>query len=424
MTVLALLVGIGRSPASAGEHQTAEENLRWWQEARFGMFIHWGPVSLRGAEIGWSRGAQVPTDEYDQLYQRFNPTNFDAGAWVQLAKDAGMKYLVLTSKHHDGFCLWDTKFTDYNIMNTPFHRDVVKELSQACRREGMVFCTYHSICDWRHADYPLGSPGGKTHKPSPKMDRYNEFLKRQVAELIQNYGPLGVMWFDGEWEAPWTSDRGRDLYGHCRALQPSLLVNNRVSKARRGMEGSSQPGEFPGDFDTPEQRIGTFQTNRAWESCITLCQQWAWKPNDKLKSFDECIRTLARTAGGDGNLLLNVGPMPSGEIEPRQAERLREIGAWLKNYGESIYGTRGGPLPPSDWGVTTHNDNTLFVHVLNWRGTNTVTLPPLNRLVRNTRLLTGGTASVDASRTATIIRVEPQFQRTPDTIIVLTLATQ
>jgi len=392
-----------------------------FMDQRFGMFIHWGPVTLRGTEIGWSRGAPVPAEEYDELYHRFNPTNFDANAWARLAKSAGMKYLVLTSKHHDGFCLWDTKFSDYNIMHTPFGRDVTKELARACRKQGIVFCTYHSICDWRHPDYPLGSPGGKTQKPSANCDHYNDYLKNQVAELIQNYGPLGVMWFDGEWEAPWTSERGRDLYEHCRALQPSILVNNRVSKARRGMEGGLQAGEFPGDFDTPEQRVGNFQTNRAWESCITMGQQWSWKRDDNLKSFDECIQTLVRTAGGDGNLLLNVGPMASGEIEVRQADGLRELGAWLKKNGESIYATRGGPFAPGEWGTTTHKKNMVFVHVLNWHGTNTLTLPPLDRPVRESKLLAGGKLVLKATNDTTILRVDQKDQHTPDTIIVLTL---
>ena len=420
---LILLASTLNSSASTPLLSTrSETDLSWCREARFGMFIHWGPVSLRGTEIGWSRGAEVPSEQYDLLYHSFNPTNFNASAWVRIAKDAGMKYLVLTSKHHDGFCLWDTKTTDYNIMNTPFGRDVVKELADACRKQGLIFCTYHSICDWRHPDYPLGSPGGKTQKPSPNLDRYNSYLKNQVTELIQNYGPLGVMWFDGEWESPWTADRGRDLYGHCRALQPSILINNRVSKARHGMEGSSLPGEFPGDFDTPEQRIGNYQTNRPWESCITICEQWSWKPNDRLKSFEQCVQTLVRTAGGDGNLLLNVGPMPTGEFEPRQADRLREIGDWLKTNGESIYGTRGGPFPPGPWGVTTSKNNKIYVHVLDWRGTNTLLLPPLRRKLINCELLSDGKVSLHATSDRTSISVQPNFQRKPDTVVVLTVA--
>ncbi len=152
-----------------------EDALQIWQDRRFGMFIHWGPVSLKGTEIGWSRGAQIPQDEYDNLYKQFNPTKFDADAWARTAKAAGMKYVVITTKHHDGFCLWPSKYTDYDIGNTPFKRDVLKELSQACRRQGLAFGTYYSVCDWWHADFPLGSPGGRTKKPNPNLDRYTSF---------------------------------------------------------------------------------------------------------------------------------------------------------------------------------------------------------------------------------------------------------
>jgi alpha-L-fucosidase len=383
----AALTELAGSPARS---EADDARLQWWREARFGLFIHWGPVSLRGTEIGWSRGDAVPTGEYDNLYREFNPAQFDARAWAQLAKDAGMKYVVLTSKHHDGFCLWDSRYTDYDIARTPFRRDVVGELAQAVRREKLVFCTYHSICDWWHPDYPLGSPGGRSAKPAPDMERYRAYLKNQVAELIQRYGPLGILWFDGEWEAPWTEAYGQDLYRHCRTLQPSILVNNRVDKGRRGMEGGTAAGTFAGDYDTPEQQVGKYQVDRPWESCITICEQWAWKPNDKLKSLDECLRTLIYCAGGDGNLLLNVGPMPSGEIEPRQADRLREIGAWLKVNGRSIYATRGGPFPPGKWGASTYRGKTVYVHVMDWQGRDTLTLPALDRDVRRARLHRGG----------------------------------
>ena len=261
--------------SSASFGQTKDDNkivpppaaaLQKWQAMRFGMFIHWGPVSLKGTEIGWSRGAQVEQKEYDKLYQRFNPTQFDADKWVSVAKSAGMRYLVLTSKHHDGFCLWDSKYTDYDIMATPFKRDVVRELSTACRQQGIMFCTYHSICDWYHPDYPLGSPGGHTQKPHPNMDRYVEYLHNQTRELIENYGPLGIMWFDGEWEKPWTHEYGLELYRHIRSLQPDILINNRVDKGRHGMEGSTKSSEYVGDYDTPEQRVGGFNRQRPWES--------------------------------------------------------------------------------------------------------------------------------------------------------------
>jgi alpha-L-fucosidase len=382
--------------ARAGENPppTDAAALAHWQALRFGLFIHWGPVSLRGTEIGWSRGAQVPIEEYDRLYREFNPTNFNAADWVATAKAAGMKYLVFTSKHHDGFCMWDSRYTEYDIMSTPFRRDVVRELAEACRREGVLFGLYHSICDWWHPDYPLGSPGGKTRKPAPNLDRYTAYLKHQLAELLQNYGPLGVLWFDGEWEAPWDEARGRDLYAYCRALQPSVLINNRVSKARNDLAGTSREGFFAGDFDTPEQQVGRFNTARPWESCITLCQQWAWKPKDRLKSLEECLRTLITCAGGDGNLLLNVGPMPDGRIEPRQAARLREIGAWLARYGEAIYATRGGPYKPGRWGASTHRGNTVYLHLFEWPSAEGLTLPPLPRRVLNARVLDGPTVPV------------------------------
>lgn len=368
--------------------------LARWQAMRFGMFIHWGPVSLKGTEIGWSRGREVPVEEYDSLYKQFNPEKFNADEWVALAKDAGMKYMVITSKHHDGFCIWDSAYTDYDIMSTPFARDILRELSDACRRGGVVFCTYHSICDWYHPDYPLGSPGGRTAKPNPNMPRYVEYLHNQTREIIEKYGPLGVMWFDGEWEKPWTHEYGKALYDHIRRCQPDILVNNRVDKGRKGMEGITE-GDFCGDFDTPEQRVGTFDRERPWETCMTICRQWAWKPNDTLKSLRECLEILLRTVGGDGNLLLNVGPMPDGRIEPRQAERLREIGRWLAQYGDGVYGTRGGPFKPGRWGASTCKGDTIYVFVFAWPEEGTLKLPPIPNRVTQATIRSGGSLRWD-----------------------------
>jgi alpha-L-fucosidase len=385
------------------------------------MFVHWGPVSLRGTEIGWSRGKQVPVEEYDALYRRFEPTLFDARAWARLAREAGMGYLVLTTKHHDGFCLWPSALTDYDIASTPLGRDVVCELADACRAEGIVFCAYHSICDWRHPDYPLGSPGGTTRKPSPDMDRYVSYLKGQLAELIQGYGPLGILWFDGDWEEPWTEERGKDLYRYCRGLQPSLIVNNRVGKGREDMAGTTAAGRFGGDYDTPEQRVGRFQADRPWESCITIGRQWAWRPDEELKSLDECVRTLVTCAGGDGNLLLNVGPMPTGEIEPRQAARLREMGTWLSAHGESVRATRGGPFLPGSWGVSTHRDRTVYVHVLDWPAADPVLLPVLERKILAADVVGGGEAEAIQGAAGTGIRVRPADRRSPVTVVRLVL---
>ncbi len=329
-----------------------DQKLEWWKDARFGMFIHWGPVSIKGTEIGWSRGTSIPIEEYDNLYKQFNPVHFDADEWVSIAKEAGMKYIVFTSKHHDGFCNWDTEYTDYNIMNSPFKRDVMAELSAACKKQGIALCFYHSTCDWHHPDFPLTSPGGSVEREVYNLDRYTEYLKNQSVEILQNYGPLLVMWYDVPQR--FDSIRGQGVIDHIREIQPGVLVNNRTGAK--------------GDFDTPEQRVGSFQNDRPWETCMTIANQWAWKPDDNVKSLDQCLHSLIRSAGGDGNLLFNVGPKPDGRIEPLQVERLKEMGEWLKTYGYSIYGTRGGPFKPTDWGVSTRKENSIYLHLINWMG--------------------------------------------------------
>ncbi len=409
------------APDRPGKLSASEQDMQWWREVKFGMFIHWGPVSLKGAEIGWSRGQEVPEEEYDALYKRFNPTRFDADDWVKVARDAGMKYLVITSKHHDGFCLWPSKYTDYHIGNTPFKRDVLRELADACKRHDVRFSTYHSICDWYHPDYPLGSPGGRSEKPNPNMPRYHEYLKNQLREIIENYGPIAIMWFDGEWEDPWTREHGNALYAYLKELQPDLIINNRVSKGRRSMAGTTtRPDLNAGDYDTPEQQIGNFQRGRPWETCMTICKQWAWKPDDPMKSLKECIHTLVQVVGGDGNLLLNVGPMPDGRIEPRQVERLREIGQWLDKYGQSIYGTRGGPYKTTAHLASTHRDNVVYVHVLDWQG-ETIVLPNLPKKVVESTLLTGGAVSVWQRNDTLEIAVPPQYRQEINTIVKLVL---
>jgi alpha-L-fucosidase len=399
--------------------------LKEWQNMRFGMFIHWGPVSLKGTEIGWSRGKEVPVKEYDNLYKQFNPEKFDADEWVSIAKAAGMKYLVLTTKHHDGFCLWDTKTSPYNIMSTPFKRDIVRELSAACKKQNIMFGAYYSILDWYHPDYNTSSRGGPGYQlpegQKADLNRYEKYMKDQLRELLTNYGSLGVLWFDGEWEKPWTHDRGVALYNWLRDLQPDLLINNRVDKGRKGMHGGTKDrSTYKGDFDTPEQRVGEFQTEWPWESCITMCKQWAWKANDKMKSLRECIHTLVHTAGGDGNLLLNVGPMPDGRIEPRQVERLQEIGRWLKTNGKTIYGTRGGPFKPAKWGVSTHDGKFIYLHVLTWP-CKKLSLPALPQKIVGAKLMDGHNLSITQSKDTIELVLSESDKKPIDTIIVLEL---
>jgi len=286
-----------------------------------------------------------------------------------------------------------------------------------------MFATYYSILDWYHPDYPLDSPGGKTKKPNPNMDRYNTFLKNQLAELLKNYGPISILWFDGEWEQPWTTERGTDLYAYLKKLQPNLIVNNRVSKARKGMAGSSAAGEFAGDYDTPEQRIGGFDLNRPWESCMTVSahNHWAWGGDkDGVKPLSACLHMLIRSAGGDGNVLLNVGPRPDGVIDPEQAGRLKEMGDWLAKYGESIYTTRGGPFKPAKHVASTRKGNKIFVHILGWPE-DAVKLPALPAKIVKSRLLTGGKAAVKQTGTGVEIAVPKSARQEIDTIVVLEL---
>lgn len=377
--------------------------IKNWRDARFGMFIHWGPVSLKGTEIGWSRGSQVPIEEYDNLYKQFNPTKFNADEWVAVAKAAGMKYMVLTTKHHDGFCLWDSKETEYDIMATPFKRDVVKELAEACKKGGIAFGTYYSTCDWHHPDFPLTSPGGKTKRETHNIDRYTDYLKAQTKELL-SYGPLFTLWYD----VPQQFDkaRGAGIINMAREIQPDIVINNRTG--------------HPGDYDTPEQRIGGFQIDRPWETCMTICQQWAWKPNDRMKSLKECIQTLIRTNGGDGNLLFNVGPQPDGLIEGRQVERLKEMGAWIAKNSEAIYGTRGGPWKPSSQMVSTRKRNKIYLHILkNVSGPISMTAPPIT--IRSARLLHGPEIAVIVKDDTLTLEIPQSSWDEIDTIVELTL---
>lgn len=319
---------------------------------RFGMFIHWGPVALRGTEIGWSRNREVKQGEYDSLYKEFNPVLFNADSWVKAAKDAGMKYLTITAKHHDGFCLWPTKYTDYNIMNSPFKRDVVGELAKSCKKYGIKFCIYYTVLDWYDLRYPIRNNGTKTVDPNGDMAKFVQYMKDQLKELITNYDPY-MLWFDGNWEQPWTKEMGADVYSFIKKLSPSVVINNRLGKGTHKTMGP----DIVGDYATPEQVVGKMNLDMPWESCITICNQWAWKANDKMKSLQQCIQTLASTAGGNGNLLFNVGPMIDGRIEKRQVDRLKEMGDWLKTNGDAIYGTKAGPFMPDSIMAATRKGN-------------------------------------------------------------------
>lgn len=420
VTGVSLAQRLGGGGEACPNLETNRASLKKWTDMRFGMFIHWGPVTLRGTEISISRGPQVRIDEYDSLYREFNPVLFNAKEWVGIAKAAGMKYLVITSKHHDGFCLWDSKYTDYDIMSGPFHRDVLKELSDECTRQGIMFCTYYSILDWHHPHYTTRYGGDSRPVDKSDMNLYRTYLKHQVGELVNEYH-TNILWFDGEWEKSWTHEDGMGLYAYARSLNDALLINNRVDKGRTATKGMTTSEKFAGDFGTPEQEIGAFDNEHPWESCITICGQWAWKPNDALKSLTECIHTLAKTAGGGGNLLLNISPMLDGRIEQRQIDRLKGIGRWLTQYGESIYGTVGGPLKPTSWLASTSKGNRIYVHLLT-PPRDELRLPTIpHRTIQRVRVLGGPELQSHRDGSEVVVGLPREPLDENDAVIVLEL---
>ncbi len=406
------------APSAAGP-RPYPARLQWWAEGRFGMFIHWGPVSLKGTEISWSRAntnprcpnnGEIPAAVYDSLYEQFNPTNFNASEWVGLAKAAGIRYMVLTAKHCDGFLLWDSKVSDYNIMHTPFKRDVCAELARAAHAQGMRIGWYFSPMDWRDPDCR-----------SRNNDRFVASMQAELREVLGNYGRINLLWFDTDGrEASWDQAR---TYALVKQLQPQIIINNRLDLGPGQDAGSPNSIGPQADYFTPEQWIGGFQDQHPWESCMTLSRrgQWAWGGRqDGVKAYADCLEMLIRCAGGDGNVLLNAGPTPTGEIAPEQANRLKEMGAWLTKNGQSIYGTRGGPFKPGEYGVSTRKDNTIYLHLCDWTE-DVIKLPGIARKVVASRVLSGGRAEVRQTAKGLEVSV-PENDRQPlDTVVALEL---
>ena len=420
----ATLAGAGSGfvmPRETREQKDAR--MKWFRDARYGLFIHWGPSSILGTETSWGRKAKRTMDTgpeappntrdevYDNLYQQFNPAEFNADQWVRIAKDAGMKYIVFTCKHHDGFCNFHTKYTPYNIANTPFKRDIVKELADACHKGGLRFGVYYSPRDWYQPDYLV--EGNK---------KYLELFHGHLKELLNNYGTVDIVWFDsmgGDW-ADWDYPKMAEII---LGSQPDILCNGRIGVLQAKKETPRPKFDFTrlNDFQTPEQVIGKFERGGYWESCTCLVDgQWGYKPDGLLLTLREVMGMLLYSAGGDGNLLLDVAPTPKGHFESRQIARLQEVGDWLKHYGETFYGTRGGPYKPGYWGVCTLKDNKIFLHALTFQG-DTLTLPPLPAKVLGSKLRTGGKVEVRQTAEALVVQVAQKFQQKIDTLVELTI---
>ena len=374
-----------------------DKRMSWWREARFGLFIHWGLYAVPAGEWkGETRHAewilttaQIPVKEYEKFTSQFNPVKFNAREWVRIAKDAGMKYIVITSKHHDGFCLFDSKQTDYDVIDaTPFKQDILKELAAECRKQGIKMCWYHSIMDWHHPDYLPRRNWEERSAEGADFNRYVEYMKGQVKELVTNYGEIGVLWFDGEWENTWDFERGRDLYHYVRSLQPNIIINNRVGKGRAGMAGTFDPETASGDFGTPEQEIPATGLGYDWETCMTMNDHWGYNKNDhNWKSTEDLIRKLVDIASKGGNFLLNVGPTAEGLFPPQSIERLQAMGEWMRINGESIYATTASLFSRLDWGRSTTKKDKLFLHVFDWPEDGNLQVPGLVSQARSVYLL-------------------------------------
>ncbi|HTE20562.1 MAG TPA: alpha-L-fucosidase, partial [Armatimonadota bacterium] len=372
--------------APAQDDPVTAQRTKWYRDAKYGMFIHWG---LYAVPAGYYRGkpvaglgewimdtAKIPVAEYETFAPRFNPVKFDAEEWVRVAKAAGMKYMVITSKHHDGFSLFNTGVNDYNIMEaTPYRRDPMRELAAACKRAGIKFGFYYSIMDWHHPD-----------ANAARAASYIPQMKQQLGELIRQYDPA-ILWFDGEWVDWWDQAKGKELEAYLRAMKPNLVINNRIGK--RTMTD--------GDFETPEQEIPRAALGkRLWETCMTLNDTWGFKrDDDKWKTAEDVLRKLADIAGKGGNFLLNVGPDAEGVIPAPSVQILQEAGRWLAANGKAIYGTTYSPLPPPAWGSITQKGNRLNLIVFDWpKGGGAIRLPLNNRVKRAALLRTGERVSV------------------------------
>ncbi len=404
----------------------AAARIAWWRDAKFGLFVHWGVYSIpgRGEWVQWQE--QIPVDEYAKLADQFHPDKFDPDAWAALAKEAGMKYTVLTARHHDGFALFDDPESNFTAVKSAAHHDFVADYVTAVRKAGLHVGLYYSPLDWRYPGFFF--PG--IYRPS--ADEMRAQYHRQLNELASHYGKLDILWFDGgggDWlgfggvrftGGKWTARPKDQRYSgsfswqddeavnNLRKLQPSIIINDRTDAAAdyRSREG--------------DRALGDFENRSPWELCTTITDgPWGYQPDAKIKPLNYLIRLLVSAVGRDGNFILNVGPQPDGQIDPAQAARLREIGAWLHQNGASIYATRGGPYLPGDFGVSTYRGNKVFLHVLNPAGA-TLTLPALPAKILGCSYLGGGEASCKQGSDG----VEVALRKSPDgidTIIEITL---
>jgi alpha-L-fucosidase len=393
---LAAILMIALNAKAQPDYDPTPENLKareWFQDSKFGMFIHWGVYSVLGDGEWVMNNQRIDKQTYTKLPAFFNPISYDPKEWVALAKAAGMKYITITSKHHDGFAMWDSKLTDWDIVDrTPYGKDVIKMLAEECSKQGIKLFFYHSHLDWFQDNYyPRGNTGNTAGRPdSGNWYKYLDYMDGQLTELLSNYGEIGGIWFDGHWDkkdSDWRLDR---TYSLIHSLQPACLVGNNHHLAPfPGEDFQMFEKDLPGHQTTgfnPEQKIGELP----FETCETMNNSWGFNLQDKnYKSTKNLIQYLVKAAGYNSNFLLNVGPMPDGKIQPEFINTLREVGKWMEKFGETIYGTRGGPVTPRSWGVTTQKANKVYVHMLNPEDNNLL-IPEFGKKVKSVKLFTTG----------------------------------
>jgi alpha-L-fucosidase len=365
---------------SAANLQSRQE----FQDRKFGLFIHWGIYSLLG-DGEWVMSIQkIPYDKYKRTANAFYPHDFNAREWVQVAKAAGMKYITITSRHHDGFSMFDTKATNYDIVDaTPYKKDPMKELAAACKEEGMKLNFYYSLLDWGRADYGFGKKIINGKPEDTDWDSYIRFMKTQLTELLTNYGDVvGAIWFDGDWERKEVNWHYDEIYTLIHQLRPDVMVaNNHHSNLKPGEDYQLFEKDLPGS-NSHGWGGGTVSAAVPLETCETINSSWGFNINDKsYKSVKTIIQYLVKAAGNNANFLLNVGPQPDGKIQQEFIDTLKKVGDWLQQNGETIYGTRGAVIPAQDWGTITSKDKKLFVHLLKSPSQRFILLPLITQKV-------------------------------------------
>lgn len=446
LTILAALAAFcgGASDREIQPEEKAPEAERaemtqWFREARFGMFVHWGVYSVLGRGEWVMHNEKMSVQDYEKLPAQFNPVEFDAARWVDLAKRAGARYITITSKHHDGFAMWDSQVSDYDIVDsTPYGKDVLKALAEECEKQGVNLFFYHSHLDWRHPDYyPRGRTGQHSGRPDEgDFNRYLDYMDAQIAELAGGrYGRLAGFWFDGWWDQQIKEEGGdpkktqvdwrlQQTYDLIHRLQPQALIGNNHHVAPfPGEDFQMFEKDLPGHNTTgfsPDSEISRLPL----ETCETINRSWGYNKDDRnFKSARELVHYLVRAAGYDANFLLNVGPTPQGTIQPEFRERLLAIGAWLADHGEAVYATRGGPMPPQEWGVMTRKPDRAFVHVLDPEAPRQLNLPGTAGLsVKSARLFGSGEAVAFSSAEGDLVLTLPEAESASwDLIIELEL---